>query len=149
MEIVMPIKEIKVSLGFADKNGQPALILLRNDNELFNYVQWPMERLVAAGYLALCQDLGDTTLRMLAIAHPAEFAKFPTLAPPRRETDEPHGLVHALMDRSYKERTTDYIPAIDRLIEHNAAELSGTELPEIWKRARLQLLEIFAQPRPT
>lgn len=140
----MSLKEIKVTIGFANKNGQPALVLLRDDSQQLNFVQWPIHRLEPEGYLALCQHLGDTALRMLAIAHPDEFAKFPLLAPPKREIDDPHGLIHALIRRSYKEQTTEYIPVIDRLIKQNAAALSETELPEAWQAGRLQLIEIFS-----
>ncbi|WP_426175689.1 hypothetical protein [Massilia sp. TWR1-2-2] len=137
------IKEVKVTVGFADKNGQPALVMTRDDNQNFNFVQWLMHRHESAGYVALCQNLGDTVLRMLALAHSAEFAKTPALVPPRQDVSEPYGLVHALMHRSYKEQTTDYVQTIDLLMEKNADELSDTELPEIWQAARLQLIEIF------
>ena len=139
----MPIKAGKVTIGFTDKKGQPVLVLLRDDNNQLNCTQWPMHRLEPEGYHALCQHLGDTALRMLAIAHPDQFAKFSSLVPPMREIDGPHGLIHALIARCYKERTTAYIAVIDRLIEQNAAALSETELPETWKAARLQLIEIF------
>jgi len=143
MEIAMPIKEQRVTIGFTDKNGQTVLVLLRDDSQRLNCVQWPLHRLEPEGYHALCQHLGDTALRMLAIAHPDEFAHYPRLTPPPQETDDPHGLVHALIARSYKERTTAYIAVIDRLIEQNAAALRETELPETWKEARLQLIEVF------
>lgn len=148
METVMPIKARKVTIGFADKAGEPMLVLLRDDSNQLNSAQWPMHRLEPEGYHALCQHLGDTALRMLAIAHPDEFAKFPSLVPPLREIDGPHGLIHALIARCYKEQTTDYVAVIDRLIAQNAAALSETELPETWQAARLQLMGIFS-PGPT
>lgn len=144
------MKEPKIlTVKLTDKNEQTTPIMSRNDNSRLNFVQWSLERLEPEGYHALCQYLGDTALRMLLVAHPAEFAKYPRLTPPKRDTDDPHGLVHALIGRSYKERTTDYIAVIDKLVERNAAELSDTELPEIWKAARLQLLEIFAPDAAT
>lgn len=139
----MPIKEHRVSIGFADKNGQAVLVLLRDDNQRLNYVQWPLHRLEPEGYHALCQHLGDTALRMLAVAHPDEFARYPRLVPPSQNIDDPHGLVHALIARSYKEKTTHYIDVIDRLIEHNATALAETELPETWKSVRQNLMEAF------
>jgi hypothetical protein len=84
---------------------------------------------------------------MLVIAHPEDFAKFPSLMPPLRGIDGPHGLIDALIARCYKEQTTEYVAVIDRLVERNAVALSETAMAEVWQAARLQILEIFA-PNP-
>ncbi|MES2757829.1 MAG: hypothetical protein V4693_10685 [Pseudomonadota bacterium] len=145
----MQTDEQTITVKLTDKNGDTTLVMSRNDSNRLNFVQWPLKRLEPDGYHALCQYLGDTMLRMLLVAYPAEFGKHPRLTPPKRDTDNPHGLVHALIGRSYKEKTTDYIAVIDKLIERNAAELSDTELPDIWKAARLQLIEIFSSGHAT
>ncbi len=98
----MPIKETKVTIAFADKNGQSEIVLLRDDNQHLNYVRVTMHRVEQEGYLALCQRLGDLALRMLVIAHPNEFANFPSLRPPPHDYDGPHGRIHALIGRSSK-----------------------------------------------
>jgi hypothetical protein len=139
----MPPNEKAVSLKLADKNGQTMLVMSRNDNSRLNMVQWSLDRLEPDGYHALCQYLGDTVLRMLLASNPDEFAKYPRLTPPSRETDDPYGLVDELMQRSYKEQTTDYIAVIDRLVKQHTDVLSETGLPENWKAARVQLMEIF------
>jgi hypothetical protein len=143
METFMPPNETAVSLKLVDKNGRAMLVMSRNDNYRLNMVQWQMHRLEADGYHALCQYLGDTVMRMLYVSNPDEFAKHPRLIPPSREVDDPYGLVDALLQRSYKEQTTDYIPVIDRLVKLHADVLSETGFPENWKAARVQLLEIF------
>jgi hypothetical protein len=143
METSMPPNGKAVSLKLVDKHGRATLVMSRNDNDRLNMVQWSLDRLEPDGYHALCQYLGDTVLRMLLVSHPDEFAMHPRLTPPSSEVDDPYGLVDALLQRSYKEQTTDYIPVIDRLISLHAGVLSDTGLPENWKAARAQLLEIF------
>ena len=54
----------------------------RNDNKRLNMVQLSMHRVERNGYHYLCQYLGDTMLRMLAVVHEGEFANISQLIPP-------------------------------------------------------------------
>ena len=137
------MKEPKLTIALAGRNGQATLVMSRNDNNRLNLVQWPMYRFEPDGYHALCQYLGDTTLRMLAVVHQDEFAKYPRLVPPKLDTDSSYGLVDALIQRSYKEKTTAYIAAIDRLIKHSADELKESNITETWQAVRSNLIEAF------
>lgn len=139
----MPTTAITIRLF--DKNGEPTLVITRNDNNMLNLIQWPLKDLDPAGYLSMCQLVGDRVMRMLAVVQRDELAKFPRLVPPTLLTETYFGVVNALISRSYKEKTLEYIPAIDRLVEQKVDELYE---PESWPAHRENLLISFPPPPP-
>lgn len=145
-------REPRITVALTADNGDAeegdradaALTIVRNDGGgILNTQRWNLRRLEPHGYHALCQGLGDSLLRLLAAAHPAEFAKYPLLVPPKLDTDDPSGLVLSLINRSYKEKTADYISAIDRIFQQSADHLNETDLPVTWKDIRLNLMQAF------
>ena len=133
-----------ITIRLVNKNSEPTLVITRNDSDRLNLIQWPMSQLEPAGYQALCQIIGDRAMRMLAVVQHDEIAKFPRLLPPKLHTETYYGIVDALIQRSYKEKTTAYIPAIDRLIEQRADELNESSLPETWPANRENLIKAFS-----
>ncbi|WP_426175686.1 hypothetical protein [Massilia sp. TWR1-2-2] len=136
------LKEPKISVALVVNEDRTILMVRRTDDDGEpSWVRWDLRELEREGYLALCQRVGDTALRMLSRAHPDEFAKFPLLAPPKLTAfDELCSLVVELMHRSTTEKTTAYVAAIDAIFARHCAELGQTDLPETWQSIRIRVM---------
>ncbi len=84
------MKDPKVLLGLNISGERVSLTMNRSDGGgRPTWVNWELEKVESGGYLAFCQRVGEIGLRMLASAHPAEFAKHPLLVPPRTQPTIP------------------------------------------------------------
>lgn len=131
------MREPKLTTALAERSGQPVLSISRNDNELFNRIDWSFSTLDELGYLGACVHIGKVTLKMLYTAHPQVFASYPDLIPEEPSANPEDG-VHYLLRASVADRTRAYLPAIDALVQRHAEALSQSfrdEWPEL--RARI------------
>ena len=136
------MKEPKVNFGFIENCERTVLMAACTDGAgISTWHRWDMGEFEHGGYHALCHYVGEGVLRLLARAHPAEFAKFPLLVPPKPPYEDPHDVAGALMTLSILEKTTDYAAAIDALIARYGAELGRTDLPETWASIKRELIE--------
>lgn len=134
----------KLLLGLSVNDGQPMLTMHRSDGGgRPAWVNWDFRNVELGGYLAFCQRVGDIALRMLANAHPAEFAKHPLLVPPTNSADDPYSVVTSLIHRSLRQRTTIYIAAIDAIFVGDAEELDKTDLVDHWREVRAELIASY------
>jgi hypothetical protein len=134
----------KITVALAVEDDRVTLAILRNDSGgVLSNVHWDLRKLEHEGYQALCHRVGNAVSRMLAAAHPTEFAKYPLLVPPKPESDDPCGIVLSLIRRSYKEKTSAYVTVIDRFFDHSASELEQTDLPATWQSVRDDLVKSY------
>jgi hypothetical protein len=142
------MKDPKLHLGLNVNDGRISLTLNRSDGGgRPTWVNWDLREVESGGYLALCQRIGDGALRMLATAHPAEFAKHPLLMPPKNAADDPYSVVTSLIHRSLRQKTTAYIAAIDAIFIGDAAELDKTDLIDHWREVRAELIASYGSPQ--
>lgn len=137
----------KIHVSLSVTGERVTLMVSRSDGDgLPSRIHWGMHDVEREGYLALCQRVGDAAVRMLANAHPDEFAQFPLLMPPKLSPlDDLRDVVLSLMHRSMKEKTLDYAPAIEALFERNADDISKTDYVENWASYKL-MLEHYNKP---
>lgn len=141
----MPIKEPKITVALTTNDDRTDLVVRRNDgNSADQELCWVRINLHDAereGHHALSQRIGTVALNMLIQAHSDEFAKYPLLVPPDLSSFERlRGLVLELISRSTLEKTSAYVPALDAIFAHNAADLTQTNLLEMWPDLRLGFL---------
>jgi hypothetical protein len=141
MENVIMIEEPKIHTALAVNGERVTLMVSRSDGGgLPSRMNWDLRDIESEGYLVICHRVGDTVTRMLAGAHPEQFAKFPLLVPPKLSPlDDLHDVVLSLMHRSIKERTLDYAPAIEALFKRHAVEIAQTSFVENWASFRLTI----------
>lgn len=136
------MKEPKINLGLVVKDDRTTLMVSRSDGAgIPGWLHWDLHEVERAGFHALCQRVGEAALRMLARAHPDEFARFPQLVPPKLPYEDPRGIASALITLSISEKTTNYAAAIDALLARNAADFGHTDLPETWAHFKRELNE--------
>jgi hypothetical protein len=135
------IEDPKIHVALAVNGERVTLMVSRSDGGgLPSRMNWDLREIESEGYLALCQRVGDTVTRMLSGAHPAEFAKFPLLVPPKLSPlDDLHDVVLSLMHRSITQRTLDYAPAIEALFKRHADDIKDTSFVEDWESYRLTI----------
>jgi hypothetical protein len=117
------------------------LSISRNDNCLFNRIDWHLGTLNELGYLGACAHIGKVVLKMLHTAHVEVFAPYPNLAPEESSVDPDDG-VHYLLRASVVDRTRAYLPAIDALVERHADALTQS-LREEWPELRARILRDY------
>jgi hypothetical protein len=132
------IEEPKIHVALAVNGERVTLMVSRSDGGgLPSRTHWDLREIEHEGFLALCQRIGTSVTRMLAGAHPDEFAKFPLLVPPKASPlDELHDVVLSLMHRSITEKTTDYAAALEALFKRHADDIKQTSLVENWASYR-------------
>jgi hypothetical protein len=135
------IEEPKINVALAVNDDRVTLMVSRSDGGgLPSRMNWDLHEIENEGHLALCQRVGNTVTRMLAGAHPAEFAKFPLLVPPKLSAlDDLHDVILSLMHRSIKEKTLDYAPAIEALLKRHASDIKQTSFVENWASFKLTI----------
>jgi hypothetical protein len=134
----MPIEEPKIHAALAINGERVTLMVSRSDGGgLPSRLHWDLHDIEQEGYLALCQRVGSAVTRMLAEAHPDEFAKYPLLVPPKLSPlDDLYDVVLSLMHRSITEKTTDYASALEALFSRNADAIKQTSFVENWASYR-------------
>ena len=138
------MKDPILHLGLTVNGDRVSLTMTRSDGGgIPSYANWDLRDVESEGYLALCQRIGNIALRKLADAHPAEFARHPLLVPPKESHDDPVGVVTSLIHRSVVQKTTAYIAAIDIMFETDAAAMSYTNLNDIWRDTRANLIASY------
>jgi hypothetical protein len=137
----MPIEEPKIHVALSINGGRVTLMVSRSDGGgLPSRLNRDLRDIEHEGYLALCQRVGTAVTRMLAGAHPDEFAKYPLLVPPKLSPlDDLHDVVLSLMHRSITEKTTDYAPALEALFKRNADDIKQTSFVENWEEYKLTI----------
>ncbi len=135
------MKDPKLLVGLNVNDERTSLTMHRSDGGgRPTWVKWDLCDVESGGYLAFCQRVGDIALRMLATAHPTEFAKHPLLVPPVNAADDPYSVVTSLIHRSIRQRTTAYVAAIDAIFVGDAEELDKTDLIDHWHETRESLI---------
>jgi hypothetical protein len=133
----------KLTLGFAERGGQPVLLISRNDSQLLNRSDWGLAQLAEAGYMGACDYIGDTVLRMLAVAHPDALAPYPALSPSNGPAVRPSDMISLLHHQSLVDRTCRYVPAIDALVELHKDDLANTSVLEQWPTFRAHIMRTY------
>jgi hypothetical protein len=143
MEYTM--KEPKVITALAVNAATTTLVVLRNDGGgVLNKISWDFRDIEREGYDGVCLKLGNAVLRMLAAAHPAEFAAYPLLLPPPPlPGEELPDLVQALIAQSVHDRTRDYVEAIDALLARHPGAFAHISLPDDWASIRQGVMHNF------
>lgn len=138
------MKDPKVHIGLNGNAERISLTMNRSDGGgRPTWINWDFREVESGGYLAFCQRIGDIALRMLATAHPAEFAKHPLLVPPANAADDPYSVVTSLIHRSLRQKTTTYIAAIDAIFVGDAEVLDRTDLIDHWHEVRAELITSY------
>lgn len=137
------MKDPKLTLGLAERNGEPVILISRNDSQMLNWTDHSLARLSNAGYMGACYDTGVSVLRMLEIAHPQTFAQYPALSAPAGPVVTAYDLISHLHHQSRLDRTRRYVDAIDALMDHHKDELANTSLPEQWPTFRDHILRTY------
>jgi hypothetical protein len=113
------------------------LSISRNDNALFNQIDWPLATLAGFGRAGACQHLGRTVLRMLEQAHPASMAPYPALL---AEDSSPDDAFQYLLQASFTERTDVYLGALDALLARHGTAISAL-MRSHWDATRARIVE--------
>jgi hypothetical protein len=138
------MEDPKLHLGINVNDGRISLTMHRSDGGgRPAWVNWDLREVESGGYLAFCQRIGDIALRMLATAHPAKFAEYPLLMPPKNAADDPYSVVTSLIHRSLRQKTTAYVAAIDAMFIGDADELEKTDLIDHWREVRAELIASY------
>lgn len=135
------MKEPKLTASLTERSGQPVLLISRNDNNLFNRVDWPLSVLAQMGYLGACAHVGKVMLKMLHMAHSEVFEPYPDLQP-EDSLANPDEAVQYLLHMSISDRTRGYVPAIDALFRRHADVLSQP-VREEWPEMRARILRDY------
>lgn len=135
------MKEPKLTTALAERAGQPVLSISRNDNDLYNHVDWNLATLNELGHLGACAHIGKVTLKMLQVAHPETFAPYPNLVPEEPLINPDDG-VHYLLRASVADRTRSYLPAIDTLVQRHGDALTHS-FREEWPELRARILRDY------
>ncbi|GAB3438452.1 hypothetical protein NX773_11625 [Massilia solisilvae] len=132
--------EPKLTIALAQRGEQPVLLISRNDNAVFNSINWELALLADMGYLGACAHVGKAALRMLELAHPRVFDACPDLKSP----DEPDAsdVLRYLLHQSFLEHTRAYVPAIDSLLKRHRDTIDSSTR-EHWPETRDHILRQF------
>lgn len=137
------LKSTKVETALSVNDDRIVLIVKRSDeSSVLRQLRWDLKEVEREGFLALSQRVGATVLKMLQAAHPHEFARFPTLAPPPRSAaEEQREVIMRLIRFTREQKTTAYVGAIDALIESGGSEIDRYDLVEIWNSMRQEVID--------
>ncbi len=135
------MKDPKLTIALAERGDAPVLQITRNDNELFNRVDWKLATLAELGALGACAHIGKVTLMMLHTAHRDVFVPFPCLQP-EESLSNPDDAVSYLLRASMCHRTRAYVSAIDALFHNSQTTLSDT-LRSTWPELRARILRDY------
>jgi hypothetical protein len=134
------MKEPKISVALTTRAGRDVMVVLRNDNRMFNNIHWNLAELEKEGYDGICLKLGNAVMRMLDVAHHDELERYPALVPPRPACSCPRDMASELIALSVRDRTRKYVEAVDGLFEKHPEDFLHTSLPQDWDEIRKRLM---------
>jgi hypothetical protein len=136
------MQDPKLTVALADRNGQPLLLISRNDSAVLNRMDWPLAVLSELGYLGACAHIGKLVLAMLQKAHPLTFAPYPALDNPDEQTAS--DTVRYLLHASVEQRTPAYVSAIDALLGAHHDEIDASTRQH-WPDMRARILRDYPE----
>jgi hypothetical protein len=138
----MAIEEPRINVALTTNNGRTSILIRRSDaddakpDEPLRWVSLRLTDIEKEGHVGVCQRIGAVVLGLLAGPHAALLEQHPLLMPPLPEPDDLQHIVISLINRSIREKTSAYVPALDAIFVHNPAELAQTNMPEQWPTFR-------------